>query len=146
MSRKTKIIIAIITIVALFFININKTEPIEIEQTEETDIRKPDELDKLIEKLAFCESSNNPYAINQFDGGSPSYGYLQIKSDTFWRYNQKHKVLPNLERQEVMNIIMCRDTQIALARKVILNDANGRGWRNWYNCGKRIGLQNFIKK
>ena len=143
MSIKLKTVGGVLIAVSLILIFMNRAEapslPTEnIEETKQT--QRPDALDKWIDKLAFCESSNNPEAINRFDGGSPSYGYLQIKSDTFWGYNQKYKVLPDLERQEVMNIIMCKDTQIALAREIIINEANGRGWRNWYHCSKIIGL------
>ena len=62
----------------------------------------PDEL----KQLAKCESGLNPQAVNWNDHGSPSYGLFQWKEDSFWRYNEKYKVLPNLERAEVRNVIM----------------------------------------
>ena len=97
--------------------------------------RTPDELDAWIEKLAFCESRNNPEAINWYDGGSPSYGLLQWKVDSFYRYNQLYKVLPDLEKNEVPNIIMEPETQKRLARLVITDG----GENNWFNCVKIIG-------
>ena len=111
-----------------------------IEETQAKQTQRPDALDKWIDKLAFCESSNNPEVINRFDGGSPSYGYIQWKEDSFWRYNNVFKVLPDLERGEVMNVIKCKDTQIELARRVILTEHSGRGWRNWWNCARRAGV------
>ena len=119
----------------------NKDETQEIQKV----AQRPDALDKWIAKLAFCESSNRPEAINQFDGGSPSYGYLQWKEDSFWRYNNVFKVLPNLERGEVLNIIKCKDTQVELARRTILTEHNGRGWRNWWNCARRAGVGEIVR-
>ena len=136
--------IVVSLVIILFFLLVDKAEapstpPTNKEETKE-EIQRPDALDRWITKLAFCESSNRPEAINQFDGGSPSYGYLQWKVDSFWRYNNKYKVLPNLEKQEVYNIIKDRETQIELTRKVLLEEYNGRGWRNWWNCARIVGV------
>src|SRR3990167_1345781 len=51
----------------------------------------------VIAKLAQCESSNNHEIINPHDSGSPSYGLLQWKNSSFFYYNNKYKVLPDLE-------------------------------------------------
>ena len=88
MSIKLKTVGGVLIAVSLILIFMNRAEapslPTEnIEETKQT--QRPDALDKWIDKLAFCESSNNPEAINRFDGGSPSYGYLQWKEDSFWR-------------------------------------------------------------
>lgn len=103
---------------------------------QQTAILDPKEvaLDARLVKLANCESNNNPKAINPNDGGSPSYGLYQWKVDSFYRYNQKYEILPDLERQEVMNIIYDPDIQTKLTRRV-LEDG---GWRNWKNCWKKI--------
>lgn len=90
-----------------------------------------------LEKLADCESLNNPNATNPQDGGSASYGYLQWKISSFYNYNLKYKIVPDLEKLEVDNVIMDKDIQLKLAEKVLQEP---RGWTNWYNCGKMIGL------
>lgn len=100
-------------------------EPVKVEAK--------DTLSPLIDKLAMCESGGNPEALNADDGGSPSYGLLQWKADSLWRYNIKYRIIPDIEREEIMNVIMDSDVQIAMAEKV-LEEPNG--WRNWYNCLK----------
>lgn len=40
-------------------------------------------LNELAWNLAMCESSQVPDVVVQDDGGSPSYGFLQIKKSTF---------------------------------------------------------------
>ena len=97
---------------------------------------KNDPLDDWIERLIWCESRGNPDAVNWYDGGTPSFGILQFKTDTFWRYNLKYQLLPNLEKNEVPNIIMDSDVQIRLAKRIISNG----GYKNWFNCVKSIGL------
>ena len=146
MSTITKIGVVVLIVVGLMLILANRAEaPSTAPTNKEEATKRPDALDNWINRLAFCESSNRPYAINQFDGGSPSYGYLQWKVDSFWRYNNKYKVLPNLEKQEVYNIIKDRETQIELTRKVLLEEYNGRGWRNWWNCANRVGVAELTK-
>ncbi len=49
----------------------------------------------IIDKLAGCESSNNPEAVNWNDNGSPSFGLLQFKSGTFQYYCVDKYNLPN---------------------------------------------------
>ena len=99
----------------------------------EADPPPPTKLDHILNVLAWCESGNNPNALNPKDGGSPSYGLLQWKEASFFYYNEKHKVLPDIERGEVLNIIMDATAQRMLAKEV-LQEPNG--WRNWYNCLK----------
>jgi hypothetical protein len=49
----------------------------------------------LIDKIAFCESSNNPEAVNWNDNGSPSWGLLQFKETTFQHFCVNKYNLPN---------------------------------------------------
>lgn len=90
----------------------------------------------VIQKLIQCESNGNANAINHDDGGSASFGILQFKEDTFWRYNQKYRLLPNLERSEVMNVIMTPEIQVKLAKAVISDGGIG----NWRNCSEKLNL------
>lgn len=94
---------------------------------------KEDPLIAWLEDLAYCESRNNENAINWDDGGSPSFGLFQWKEDSFWRYNLKYGIIPDLERREVRNIIMDVHAQAELTKKVLEEPG---GWRNWFNCLK----------
>ena len=107
----------------------------------EIEVNYLDSQPQYIKDLIKCESRGNSKAIHYNDGGSHSYGLVQWKEDSFYRYNKIYKVLPDLERYEVLNIIMDETAQIELAKKVIENG----GWRNWLNCGLKIGLSKVDK-
>lgn len=105
--------------------------PIPVKADQEPVVER-DDLDRLIDQLAWCESRNNPNAINPHDPDTGSYGLVQFKIDTFYRYNQIYRVVPDLERNEVINIIFDGETQKKLSKNIIRDG----GWRNWYNCLK----------
>ena len=113
-----------ISAVALFFV---LQTPIQSQTWQEMLNERP-----VLKELAVCESGINPQAINPHDGGSPSFGLFQYKLDTFYRYNLKYKIYPNIEEAEIENIIFEPKGQILLAEKM-LNDGE---WRNWYTCLK----------
>ena len=89
------------------------------------------ENDPELYALATCESGRNPDAINPMDGGSPSHGLLQWKESSFWYYNEKYNILPELERGEVMNVIYDPNIQIKMAQAVL---EEPKGYLNWKNC------------
>ncbi len=91
--------------------------------------------DGAIYKLAMCESGLNPNAVNWHDGGSPSFGLFQWKKSSFLHYNDKYKILPDLEDGEVMNIIYDPEAQIKLT-KAVLSEPGGNN--NWKNCYRKI--------
>jgi hypothetical protein len=95
-------------------------------------------ISKILIQLRQCESGGDPNIIVEDDGGSPSYGLFQWKYDSFWHYNQIYKILPDLEYQEVGNVILDPKIQTKLTVKVLTEEEGG--WRNWYNCSKKIGL------
>lgn len=97
-----------------------------------------DNIDDIIDRLAQCESSGDPDAINPDDGGSVSFGLLQIKKDTFQYFNQRHKLLPDLEYDEIENVIMDPDIQRALVRKVLEEDMDNLD--RWYNCRVKMKI------
>ena len=153
MSKHLKIGIGVLIAMSLVLSSTKMAEAPNIMSKNITEVQRPDALDNWLTKLAFCESSNNPDAINWDDVGSPSFGYLQWKTDSFWAYNNLYEVLPDLEKSEVENIITGdKEIQIKLARIVILEEHSGRGWRNWWNCSRRAGLKelerirNYYKK
>src|SRR3990167_1609944 len=90
-----------LAIVKVLSISISSAKPvyapthIQIPTVEEAIKKAKNAL--VIAKLAQCESSNNHEIINPHDGGSPSYGLLQWKKSSFFYYNNKYKVLPDLE-------------------------------------------------
>lgn len=94
---------------------------------------------KLLIALAFCESSLRPTIVVKNDNGSPSYGLLQWKYKSFWYFNEKYNIFPDLEYTEVENIIMNPEAQIRLAIKVLTQEKNG--WQHWSNCAKKIGIK-----
>lgn len=95
-----------------------------------------DSLCYFLNKLAFCESSNNPLAINPDDKGSPSFGLFQYKEKT-WEYKiRKYDLLPYATDAELMNFIFDEGLQTYLTKR-ILKDG---GWRHWFNCGRRVGI------
>lgn len=100
-------------------------------------------LDDYVARLAICESGQDPKQVTLNDGGSPSYGYVQFKLGTFWAYNQKFKVFPELTIDNLHHYVMQKDKQILMAKTIIKNEKGG--YRNWFNCtvGKahnKIGL------
>lgn len=82
-------------------------------------------------RLAQCESSNNPKAINPHDGGSPSYGLYQYKRGTWVYFVRKYGLFPEAEDLELQNLIMDREAQNLVTSKVLENKEN---WKHWYNC------------
>lgn len=90
------------------------------------------ELNDWINRLAKCESGNNPSAINHYDGGSRSVGYVQYKDDTWRRYNDKFGLPYTAED------IWSKEAQIEVTKEVIKNETNG--YKNWYNCTTKLGV------
>ncbi len=78
------------------------------------------EMSSILDKLAMCESGNNPDAINWNDNGSPSFGLLQFKQIT-WNENCEG---------DIMNTIAQKNCAIKLLQK-------GESWR-WKNCFEKI--------
>lgn len=80
----------------------------------------------VLEYLAMCESSNRPEVINPNDSGSPSYGLLQFKTDTWtWatkRYGYEDFKIMNGEHQKIVARAMLKE---------------GR-WKHWRNCLNKI--------
>lgn len=101
------------------------------------------ELSGELLELALCESSNNHLAVNLSDPtpDSPSYGLFQWKTESFYFYNQKYKIVPDLEKNEVLNVIMDREIQIRLTKKVL---EEPEGWKNWMLCSRNIGLDKSL--
>lgn len=93
-----------------------------------------DRLASVIERLSWCESRHNEYALNKDDGGSPSYGRFQFKEATWHYYLDRYGLFPEVERAERMNLIWDGYSQEIVARMVLEEGA----WQNWYNCLKPV--------
>lgn len=78
---------------------------------------------KFLDALIRCESGGNPNAINPKDrDGTPSLGVLQFKPSTLYYFaHVKYKILPDIEEEEIMNLIFDPDLQIRVAKLMILD-------------------------
>lgn len=95
----------------------------------------------FMRKLMECESGGKVTATNPHDGGSPSFGLYQWKTSSFYAYNLKYKLLPDIEKNEVINIIYDPELQHEMTKLVLMEKG---GWRNWFNCSRSIGLDKFV--
>lgn len=90
-----------------------------------------------IEKLTMCESGGR-WNIKVMDSNDKySYSGLQFQKSTFLAMVEKYGLLREAEARERENFLMDKDTQIELASRMLKEKD---GWKNWYNCGLRIGL------
>ena len=118
---------------ALFLLSRIVKAPITISEAHADEVKpERDDLDRLIDRLAYCESRNNEKAINPADPDTASLGLLQFKIETFYRYNLRYKIVPEIEKGEIENVIFDGEVQRKLAKE-ILKDG---GWKNWFNCLK----------
>ena len=137
----TKIVLAATLLSSIFGVSglnertqtISNNAPQFLQTKKETENQR--EVRFLIDKLAFCESGNNPNIINWEDNGSPSYGLFQYKKSTWIMGMKKYKLAPYAEDEELMNFIYDRDIQTELT-KLILSEPNGH--KHWINCFKKI--------
>lgn len=94
-------------------------------------------LDEWITRLSICESGGRQEIVNPADGGSPSYGLVQYKIDTFIRYSELYNVFPSLTKANVMSYIMSGENQRVLTKEILRNKPSDA--RNWTNCTNKIG-------
>lgn len=91
----------------------------------------------FLNHLIDCESSGHEHAINPLDlDGTPSFGILQFKPGTLYAYIQKYKVLPDIERGEIMNVIFDGELQIKVA-KLMIDDPQVHLWHEFPDCYKK---------
>ena len=85
-------------------------------------------------KLIQCESGGDPSAIG--DSGK-ALGILQFHKGTFVSYAKKYDLFPQAEDAEIENFWGDSMSQIRLA-ELILKEQNG--WKHWFVCSKKTGL------
>jgi hypothetical protein len=83
-------------------------------------------IDRIMEKLAVCESGGDPTRINPNDFGSPSFGKYQFKKTTFSEMGKKY----NLPATDIMN----EEQQEAIVFQMLLNGE----FNHWKNCYGKI--------
>lgn len=77
---------------------------------------------EIMEHLSLCESSNNPWAINNKEIHGKSYGLYQFRLDTFQHFGKRY----GLPHNDIFNPLQQRD----IVKKMI---EEGR-WSHWFNC------------
>lgn len=94
------------------------------------------EYHPMLKKLGMCESSNRPNIKPHLDvDGQYVYGKYQYKIATFRRHAEKYGLIAKgLTNKQIIEQLYIEDNQDKLTT-LILNDG---GWRNWYNCWRKI--------
>lgn len=118
----------IIVLTGLFLTHISDAESPQLTPEDKYEIA----LDEWMYKLATCESGNREWVINPHDGGSPSYGLFQWKSQSFLLYNKKFNVFPDLTEDTVVDFMLDSEKAILMTKTVVSKEKNG--YKNWYNC------------
>ncbi len=128
MNKLKKHAISIGTAIGLFAVSFWVTRAYAFAPT----LTYEDHLYEWVDSLAMCESGQNPDVVNWFDGGSPSYGYVQFKKATWEGWNTK------LDLPYTFDDILDIDAQRHVAVEIILYDWDE--WSNWYNCHTKYGV------
>lgn len=93
-------------------------------------------LDDWLNKLETRENCRRSGTMDS--NGELSYGALCFQSGTFKEQAKKYTLFPFAEDAEIMNFIGDRDSQFALAKKMLQD--NPENWRRWFTSTKKIGL------
>jgi hypothetical protein len=108
------------------------------------------DLDDWLYKLAMCESTNNPKAVNLIDSdGKPAYGLYQYKLGTFLGLSKKYNVFPELTVDTVHKYAMDGDKSHHLTREVIKSnpkEADQWGCRFKTSVGKPPALKDYLQE
>lgn len=86
----------------------------------------PAKVVRILTDLIRCESHGNEHALNAVDrDGTASYGLLQFKPDTLYMVVKQYGLMPDIERDEIMNVMYDGDLQV-------------RAFVAWYGDGKPV--------
>jgi len=99
-------------------------------------------LDLWVRKMAYCESTNNPKAVNEVDlDGTPSYGLYQFKTGTFRHYVEKYGLFDSEDwaRSQWKKAIWNGEYQETVFRKM-LEDPEVDLHHEFPDCTRRLGL------
>jgi hypothetical protein len=146
-SKKTKIFLVFLGILLLaisiwlskkFFKEKNPLIQLEIVESYSND----DYYEKMVKKLAECESSDNPYAINPYDSKTSSLGLFQWKPETFIKYAKKYGVIgENSSLNWIITLIFDRKTNEYLVLQILKNEDMETLKNLWGNCLRKIGFR-----
>ena len=94
-------------------------------------------LDIWLGKLAMCESTNNPNAVNPKDSDNlPAYGKYQYKLGTFLGLSKKYNVYPELTIDLVHKYAMDGEKSYHLTKVAISTTPKEA---NQWGCTRKIG-------
>lgn len=127
--------LAVKSLVAALFAVFMMLNPVFAQAPHYGDYQFIDTLKPIIEHLSWCESRDNPLAVNPNDPDTPSYGVFQFKEATWHYYLDRYGLFPDAEKAERMNLIWDGWTQEVVARLILQEP---EGWRNWTNCLKAM--------
>jgi hypothetical protein len=100
--------------------------------------------EEMVKKLAECESSNNPYAINPYDSKTSSLGLFQWKIETFIKYAKKYGVIgENASLNWIITLVFDRKTNEYLVLQILKNEDMETLRKLWGNCIKKIGFRKW---
>jgi hypothetical protein len=98
--------------------------------------------EEMVKKLAECESSNNPYAINPYDSKTSSLGLFQWKLETFIKYAKKYGVIgDNASLNWIITLVFDRKTNEYLVLQILKNEDMETLKKLWGNCIRKIGFR-----
>lgn len=99
-------------------------------------------LDQWVKKMAYCESTNNPLAVNPVDlDGTPSLGLYQFKPGTFRHYVEKYNLFgwQTWTAKSWLTAIWNGDYQETVFRRMLTDDEVDLHHEfPW--CTRRLGL------
>lgn len=91
--------------------------------------------------LEWCESRGDPTALNPEDrDGTASYGSFQFKPSTLHYYATLYKVITDVEKDEIMNLIYDYDIQRKTVTQMILHRDDINWHQQFPDCVKKNGL------
>lgn len=82
---------------------------------------------QVLKKVMFCESSNNPKAVNKKDPNGGSFGVMQFQIETFYSYAKKIKI----ENPDIHNV----EQQIKVASYMF-----SIGQMKQWSCARNLGF------
>jgi hypothetical protein len=101
-----------------------------------------DYYEEMVKRLAECESSNNPYAINPYDSKTSSLGLFQFKLETFIQYAKKYGVIgDNTSLNWIITLVFDRKTNEYLVLQMLKNEDMETLKKLWGNCIRKIGFR-----
>ena len=87
-------------------------------------------MDVWLNELSWCESRDNPNALNPKDPVTRSVGLYQFKDATFLRYAKKYNFYGDVSDKEILSNIWDPKAQKVMTRNMIQED-----WNNYKQWG-----------